>query len=88
MFMKFDKSSEKYEEMMINEQPGPLNVKVLLLWLMAATIAPYESEEVYYALIGGNHVMHFRKTYWKKLVRGAIRFDIITPLENILMCIT
>ena len=27
---------------------------------------------VYYALRGGNHVMHFRQSHWKKLVRGAI----------------
>ena len=27
---------------------------------------------VYYALRGGNHVMHFRQPHWKKLVRGAI----------------
>ena len=55
-----------------NEHPGTLNATVLLLWLTAAVIAPYESEGVYFALIGGNHVMHFRQSYWKKLVRGTI----------------
>ena len=59
--------------MTINKQPGSLNATVLLLWLTAAAIAPYESEGVYYALIGGNHAMHFRQSYWKKLVRGAIK---------------
>ena len=58
--------------MINNEQPGSLNAMVLLLRLTAAAIAPYESEGVYYALIGGNHVTHFRQSYWKKLVRGAI----------------
>ena len=53
------------------------NATVLLLWLAASAIAPYESEGVYYALIGGNHVMHFRQSYWKKLVRGAIRIFIL-----------
>ena len=59
--------------MINNEQSGSLNTTVLLLWLTAAAIAPYESEGVYYSLIGGNHVMHFRQSYWKKLVRGAIK---------------
>ena len=56
--------------MIINEYIGSLNARVLLLWLAVAAIAPYEG--VYYALIGGNHVMHFRQSFWKKLVRGAI----------------
>ena len=63
--------------MINNEHTGSLNTTVLLLWLAAAAIAPYESEGVYYALIGGNHVMHFRQSYWKKLVRGAIKFTIV-----------
>ena len=58
--------------MINNEQTGSLNATVLLLKLTAAVIAPYQSEGVYYALIGGNHGMHFRQSYWKKLVRGAI----------------
>ena len=49
---------------MINkEQPGSLNATILFLWLTAAVIVPYESEGVYYALLGGNHVMHFRQSY-------------------------
>ena len=59
--------------MINNEQTGSLNATVVLLWLAAAAIAPYESEKVHYALIGGNHVMHFRQSYWKNLVRGAIK---------------
>ena len=67
--------------MINNKQPGSLNAMVLLLWLTAAAIAPYESEGVYYALIGGNHVMHFRQSYWKKLVQGAINMiHILAPL--------
>ena len=62
--------------MINNEKPGSLNATVLLLCLAAAAIAPYESEEVYYALKGGNHVMHLRQSYWKKLVRGAIILSI------------
>ena len=58
--------------MINNKQPGSLNARVLLLWLTVAVIAPYQSEGVYYTLIGGNHVMHFKKSYWKKLVLGAI----------------
>ena len=42
--MEFDKSSEVYEEMINNKQPGSLNATVSLLWLTAAAIAPYESE--------------------------------------------
>ena len=34
---------------------------------------PVESKGVYYALRGGNHVMHFKQPHWKKLVRGAIK---------------
>ena len=73
MYMKYDKSSKLYEEMINDEQQGSLNVMVLLLCITAAAIALYESEGVYYALIGGNHVMHFRQSYWKKLVQGAIK---------------
>ena len=58
--------------MIHNEKPGSFNATILSLWLKVAAIAPYESEGVYYALIGGNHVMHFRQSYWKKLLRGAI----------------
>ena len=45
---------------------------------LAAAIAPKESqgEGVYYALRGGNHVMHFRQSHWKKLVLGAITRNI------------
>ena len=58
--------------MIHNEQPGSFNATLLSLWLKAAAIVPYESGGVYYALIGGNHVMHFRQSYWKKILRGAI----------------
>ena len=34
------------------EHPSSLNVTVLLLWLTATAIAPFESKGVYYALIG------------------------------------
>ena len=53
MYMKYDKSSELYE--MIGNQkvePGLLNGTVLLLWLTAAAIVPYESEGVCYTMIG------------------------------------
>ena len=50
--MKFDRLSEWYEEMKNNEQGGSLNATVLLLWLTAVAIAPYESEGVYYTLKG------------------------------------
>ena len=36
---------------------------------------PLRVSGVYYALRGGNHVMHFRQSDWKKLVRGAIKTD-------------
>ena len=73
MYMKFEKLSEYYWKITNNDQTGSLNATVLLLGLAAAAIAPYESEGVHYALIGGNHVMHFRQSYWKKLVRGDIK---------------
>ena len=65
--------------MINNEQSGSLNATILLLWLKAAVkkmLPPYESE-VYYTLIEGNNVMHFknRQSYWKELVRGAINSD-------------
>ena len=62
--MKFDKATEQYEEMINNELPGLLNGTILLLWLTAAPIAPYESEGVYYmhTLVGGNHMMRFRQS--------------------------
>ena len=63
-----------YEELKNNKQPGALNATVLKLWHEAATIAPYESEGVYYTLIGGNHVIHSRQSYWKKLVRDVIKW--------------
>ena len=52
--MKYDKSSELYEEMISNQklEPGLLNGTVLLLWLTAVVIVPYESEGVYYTMIG------------------------------------
>ena len=34
---------------------------------------PLRSKGVYFALIGGNQVMHFGQSYWRKLVRGAIK---------------
>ena len=37
--------------MINNELAGSSNTKVLLLWLTAAAIAPYESERVYYAVM-------------------------------------
>ena len=52
MYMKYDKSSELYEEMINNEQLDSLNAMVFLLCITAAAIAPYESEGVYYSLIG------------------------------------
>ena len=83
MYMKLDISSEQYEEMINNEQPGSLNGTVSLLWLTATAISPLQSEGVYYTLIGGNHVMHFRQSYWKKLVRGAITaMDVPTQLTT------
>ena len=82
MYLKFDKSSDYHEEMINNERPGSFNVMVLLLWLTAAAIVPYECEVVYNTLIGGNHVMHFRLSYWKKLVRGAIMIFICTLLQT------
>ena len=43
---------------------------------------------LYYALRGGNHVMHFRQSYWKKLVRGAIKQQILmtTGKESRFIC--
>ena len=58
--------------MINNEQTGSLNATVLFLWLAAAAIAPYESQGVYHALRGGIHVVHFRQSHWKELVRGPI----------------
>ena len=42
---------------------------------VAPAIASLESQGgmVYYALRGGNHVVHFRQSHWKKLVRGEIK---------------
>ena len=62
-------------EMINNEQTGSLNASVLLLWLAASAIAPLRVSGggVCYALRGGNHMMHFRQSNWKKLVRGAIK---------------
>ena len=44
--------------------------------LKTAAIVRHESEGVYYTLVGGNNVMHFWQSYWKKLVRGTIIYDI------------
>ena len=38
------------------KQPGSLNAKIFLLWLTATSLAPINSDGVYYALIGDNHV--------------------------------
>ena len=53
---------------------------------MAQSGSPYESEGVYYALIGGNHVMHFRQSYRKKLLRGAINgYSMYISSNNVLI---
>ena len=36
-------------------------------------LPPMSLRGVYYALTGGNHLMQFRQSYWKKLVWGAIK---------------
>ena len=72
--------------MIHNERPGSFNATILSLWPKAAAIAPYESEGVYYALIGGNHVMHFRQSYWKKQLRGAINgYSMYISSNNVLI---
>ena len=72
--------------MIHNEQPGSFNATILSLWLKATAIAPYESEGVYCALIVGNHVMHFRQSYWKKLLRGAINgYSMYISSDNVLI---
>ena len=68
--------------MINNEQLGQLNATVLLLWLTAAAIDSYEYEGVYYNLIEGNHVMHFRQSYWKTLVQGTIK-QICPPMASL-----
>ena len=70
--------------MLKNEQPGALNVTILFLWLTVAAIAPFDSEGVYYTLIGGNHEVHFGQSYLKKPVRSAMNMHnlIVTRFQN------
>ena len=51
---------------------GVFDVTLLLLCPIAAVIGPYESDWGILYSNRGNHVMHFRKYYWKNLVRCAI----------------
>ena len=60
--------------MINNEQTGSLNATGSCCYgSKRRPLPPKSLRGVYYALRGGNHVMHFRQSHWKKLVRGAIR---------------
>ena len=43
------------------------------MFLKRRSLPPNSLRGVHYPLRGGNHVMHFRQSHWKKLVRGAIK---------------
>ena len=59
--------------MINNEHTGSLNAtRSCCYGSQRRPLPPKSLGGVYYALRGGNHVMHFRQSDWKKLVRGAI----------------
>ena len=61
--------------MINNEQTGSLNAtRSCSYGSQRRSLPPKSLRGVYYALRGGNHVMHFKQSHWKKLVRGAINY--------------
>ena len=68
--------------MINNEQTGSLNAtRSCCYGSQRRPLPPKSLRGVYYALRGGNHMMHFRQSHWKKLVRGAINCIIMVHTD-------
>ena len=76
MYLKFDEIVPSVfilcKKMITTNEKACLMPRSCCFVPLAAAIAPKSLRGVYYALRGGNHVIHYRQSHWKKLVRGAV----------------